>query len=89
MSQTLPIWNYTHHVAESKSVIRDVGVVPAVPEASIGIHAFKVQSGVQKFLPKKQKRLLPLERRLRRGGERVRFSFSSLAAGGATWFAPG
>ena len=29
------------------------------------------------------------QRRLRRGGERVRYSFSSLAAGGATWFAPG
>ena len=33
--------------------------------------------------------MTPLERRLRRGGERVRYSFSSLVAGGATWFAPG
>ena len=29
------------------------------------------------------------ERRLRRGGERVRYSPSSLVVDGATWFAPG
>ena len=41
---------------------------------------------IHRDTPKKE--TLP-ERRLRRGGERVQYSLSSLVAGGATWFAPG